>query len=149
MAPLECEAILYYRPVNDPRAQKFNATHSYWEVLEYNPNTGTTLNEMISGGPVPSKQGTLKHGPGTYLDVWVHSPQDGVDSPQNGTAWFNSGWSASNCAGVEAMLAAANAWPYDEVPYNALFGPNSNTVAQEIGAAGGFKPSQPPGAWGW
>jgi hypothetical protein len=48
-----------------------------------------------------------------------------------------------------SMLSAANSWPQNTVLYDAFFGPNSNTAAQQIGAAGGFNPAAPPGSFGW
>ena len=118
--PIECEAVMYYRPVDDPTAKKYKATHSYWEVVEYDPNTDTTILDVISGGPKERKRGTLKHGQGTYLDVWVQSPPVPPDTPQNGTQWFDSGLSASNCTGVSRVLSAANSWPQDTILYKYL-----------------------------
>ena len=71
--PIECMATLFDRPVDDPRAQLVGATHSYWQIQIFDPNSGAKLvDKVISGGPNnvvdPSTGKTT-----TYLDVWVHS----------------------------------------------------------------------------
>jgi hypothetical protein len=51
LKPLECSSTLYYRPVDNPIAEFFNETHSYWQVQVYDPNSGVKLvDEIISGG---------------------------------------------------------------------------------------------------
>ena len=47
------------------------------------------------------------------------------------------------------LLAAANAFPKKQIPYNPL-GPNSNSTANYLGGIAGFTPSvSPPGSFGW
>jgi RHS repeat-associated protein len=147
--PLECEADLYYRPVDDWRARIVHATHSYWEVEEYDPNSATVIfDDMISGGPNAVVNRRTRRTT-TYLNVGVHSPNSGPDQPSTGTWWFGSGLSATNCAGVNSMLFAAGAWPEDTILYGFQHSPNSNTVAYFMGLVGGFNPPPPPGSWGW
>ena len=47
MLPLECEANLYYRAVDHWAARIVSATHSYWDLEEYNPNTGTDVFDVV------------------------------------------------------------------------------------------------------
>jgi hypothetical protein len=130
----QCFAQLKYRNVNDWRARLADATHSFWWVQD---STGTQW--IISGGPDKSND----------LNVWVTQGNDNHsgDNSSQATAW-SSGLSTANCAGVSAMLAAANSFPNGKIRYSA-FGPNSNSAAHYIGTKGGFNPSPPPGAVGW
>ena len=57
--------------------------------------------------------------------------------------------SSENCSSVDAMIAAANGWPQNTIPYNPTSGPNSNSAAHDLGNAGSFNPSAPPGSIGW
>jgi RHS repeat-associated protein len=146
---MECEATLYTRPVDNPIAVPFGGTHSYWGIEEYDPNTGSDVfNVVISAGP-NNVQGTLKHGPATYLNIWVHSPYQGVDTASAATSSWSTGLSAANCPGVNTMLDAAETWPNNKIPYGGPLFPNSNTVAHILGNLGGFSPPAPPGSWGW
>jgi hypothetical protein len=142
--PLECEADLYYRPVDDVRARIVGATHTYWEVEIYDPNSKLFIeHDIISAGPDNTN---------TYLNVWVHLPNEGPDTPRNGTWWWGTGLSPDNCPGVHAMLLLAERWPQNTIRYGAVDGPNSNSVAALLARAASFSPppSQPPGAeWGW
>jgi hypothetical protein len=147
--PVECEADLFTRPVQDWRAHLLHAVHSYWEVQEIFAN-GFDLDEMISSGPF-NNTGTL--------GVWVHLPSEGPDTVAAGKwRWgtglsLNHGFSPTNCAGTSLMLQTALYWQslngLGDIPYNATKGPNSNSFASFIGAIGGFYPPQPWGAYGW
>jgi RHS repeat-associated protein len=151
--PLECDATLYYRQVNVSIAKPFHATHAYWEIQMLDPVTDQVLlDEIISAGPNKVENpGTGKSK--TYLDVWVHSPSQGPDMPENGTSFWDSGLSDANCAGVTAMLNYATYWQrnYNDntALYGGPFGPNSNSVAALFGQEGGFNPPAPPGSFGW
>jgi hypothetical protein len=145
---LQCEANLYYRPVDHPVATVVGGTHSYWQVLVFDPNSNTVLvDEVISGGPntVVDENGTST----TYLNIWVHSSYEGVDRPNAGKKWFGSGMSEANCTAVALMLEAARLWKNDNRQYGGPFAPNSNTVSNIVGMWGGFFPNPPPGGFGW
>ncbi len=128
----QCAAQLKTRNVNDPVANFFGATHSFWYVQDSLGNQ-----YVVSGGPSND-----------FLDVWTNSNiNGGVDNASVGTSW-NSGLSAGNCNGVDNLLLSADTWPQNTITYNPL-GPNSNTVANDLGIAGDFYPPVPPGAFGW
>jgi len=153
--PDQCMAVLWSRPVEVTGVRHF-ATHAYWEVEEYDPNSGTMVTDkIISAGPGDKAVPNPPSGKATHdLDVWVHSPNDpnSGDTPGNATWEWDTGWSADNCAGVNAMLRYANSWPNDNstsgIPYS-WRGPNSNSAAALLGQYGGFDPPRPPGAIGW
>lgn len=147
----ECEATLYSRPVDAWwNSMVFvGATHAYWEVEEYDPNVGANVFDVtISAGPANGTN-SKTHKKTSYLNIWVHSPYVPPDTASAATWSWSTGDASVNCAGVNAMLAAAYIWPQNSVIYGASKFPNSNSVAQVIGAAGGFFPPAPPGAYGW
>lgn len=149
--PFECDATLYYRPVDLPFVGTFLgnvATHSYWEPVEFDPNIDSDiLDTIVSGGPQPVNNPSTGQTI-TYLDVWTHSPSQGPDSLSAGTEDWSSGLSSSNCTGVNAMMAAALSWPTNQVLYGYQSFPNSNSVAHLLGGTGGFNPPAPPGSFG-
>ena len=132
----ECFAQLKTRGVNDAKAQMFGATHSFWYLQDSLGNQ-----QIVSGGP------TGPNGDG-FLNVWPNPDiNNAVDNVSATTSW-NSGLSSGNCNGTEDLLTAADTWPQDTIPYSPL-GPNSNSVANYLGQAGGFSPSPPWGSYGW
>lgn len=133
----DCFAQLKYRPVDDWRAKASGRTHAFWYVQG---SSGSQY--IISGGPSnPNGSGSLNVG----LNPNVTR---GVDNT-SATVWWNSGLSPENCKGVDAMIAAAQGWPNNTIPYHPVEGPNSDTAAHSLGTAGGFNPSPPPGTMGW
>jgi len=74
------------------------------------------------------------------------SSSNAKDNLKNGTVIFDSGSSASNCAGVNAMVDAAQNFPKYQVPYGPA---TSNSGAHYLGTVGGFSPSRPKLAAGW
>jgi RHS repeat-associated protein len=134
----KCFAQLKYRPVDDLRAKLwFGRTHSFWYVQG---SSGTQY--IVSGFPSgPNGTGSLNVGrnPNTT---------GGVDNV-SGTVWWNSGLSPENCKGVDALIAAAQGWPQNTIPYSGPGGPNSDTAAHSLGTSGGFNPPAPPGTMGW
>ena len=132
----QCFAQLKTRGVNDPTAQIFGGTHSFWYVQDTIGNQ-----QIVSGGPA-GQNGNR------FLDVWTNPDvNSAVDNVSATTSW-NSGLSSGNCNGTEDLLTAADTWPQDTIPYLSL-GPNSNSVANYLGQAGGFSPSPPSGSFGW
>jgi len=109
-----------------------------------------------AGGPLrPSALDPATGKKFSDLNVYVHGPADNIDQAASATWSWDSGWSASNCTGVSAMLPYANYWesnynnnPTQGVRYSG-FGPNSNSFAGLLGKIGGFSPARPPGATGW
>ena len=134
--PPECFAQLKTRPVDDPTAQKFDATHSFWYVQD---ETGTQY--VVSGGPT---------GPGSgYLNVGISkNVTTGVDNVSAHTSW-DSGLSSGICDKVDNLLGAARSFPNNSIQYQPIHGPNSNSVAKYLGRAGGFYPPPPAGSYGW
>jgi RHS repeat-associated protein len=133
----KCFAQLKYRPVDYWAAQLTGRTHAFWYV-----QGSSGIQYIISGGPSgPNGTGNLNVG----LNPNVTG---GVDNT-SATVSFNSGLSAANCQGVDAMIAAAQGWPNNTIPYHAVGGPNSDTAAHSLGTAGGFNPPAPPGTTGW
>jgi RHS repeat-associated protein len=133
----KCFAQLKYRPVDNWRVKAFGRTHAFWYV-----QGSSGIQYIISGGPSgPNGTGNLNVGlnPNTT---------GGVDNT-SATVWWNSGLSPENCNGVDAMIAAAQGWPNNTIPYHAVGGPNSDTAAHSLGTSGGFNPSPPPGTTGW
>jgi RHS repeat-associated protein len=129
-----CFAQLKYRHVN----YAFNRNHAFWWVQDRNGHQ-----YIVDGGP----SGAAGSG---YLNHWVtpgtvgHYPEDNP----NATTAFDTGLSPDVCDAVDRLLAAANAWQDNTIVYF-KDGPNSNTFAREVGAAGGFNPPQPPKTAGW
>jgi hypothetical protein len=86
LRPIQCETILYDRPIRYFPAGQLGFTHSYWQVIEYDPNIDAIiLNEIIGAGPI--KMGGKK-----YLDDEQHSSYNdatytGLDTVSNGTQW--------------------------------------------------------------
>lgn len=135
----KCFAQLKYRPVDDWRAKLFGRTHAFWYV-----QGSAGIQYILSSGPLPP------NGPNQTLNVWppntdIHSGVDNVSAP---VGW-DSGLSPENCKGVDAMIAAAQGWPKNTIPYDPLEGPNSDTAAHSLGTSGGFNPPAPPGTTGW
>jgi RHS repeat-associated protein len=135
----KCFAQLKYRQVDNKWARRFHRNHAFWYVQG---SDGKQF--IISAGPNPPDGGNQ------MLNIWPPNPntQTGVDSVSAGTSW-NSGLSEANCPGVDAMIAAAVAWPQDTIPYHPVGGPNSDTAAHYLGTQGGFNPPAPPGMTGW
>ena len=134
----QCFAQLKYREVNDKIAKTFRRNHAFWYV-----QGSDGKQYIISGGPNPPD------GSNRMLNVWPpDSNINGVNNVSAGTSW-NSGLSEANCSGVDAMKAAAVAWPQDTIAYNPVAGPNSDTAAHYLGTQAGFDPPAPPGMTGW
>ena len=133
----QCFAQLKCRTVNDWRA--LGRQHCFWYV-----QGSTGIQYILGAGPNPPT------GNNRMLNIWPPNPntQTGVDNRGAGTAW-DSGLSAANCPGVDAMIAAANGWPQNTVPYHEVTGPNSDTAAHYLGTQGGFNPPAPAGVMGW
>jgi len=133
----KCFAQLKYRIVDDPRAKAIGATHSFWYV-----QGSSGQQYIISGGPWPP------NGSNQSLDVWENENiNSGVDNV-SATTWWDSGLSGDNCDGVDDMIDEAMGWPDNTIPYS-WSGPNSNSVAHELGSTGGFNPPSPPVSFGW
>jgi len=93
------------------------------------------------------KQWIVTAGPSDgSLNVWK-KPASG-DPELSSPVWWKTLLSSAVCAGVDNLLKAADAWPQNKIPYN-WQGPNSNSAANQLGAAGGFNPTAPPGSRGW
>jgi RHS repeat-associated protein len=134
----DCFAQLKYRQVDDETAEQFGGTHSFWYVQD---SSGAQF--IISAGPIKNVG---------RLGMWVRGGN--VADPQyvdnvSATVWWDSGLSPDNCAGVDAMVAAARKFPQGIVPYVPPTGPNSNSASRELGGIGGFIPPMPPGGAGW
>jgi RHS repeat-associated protein len=128
----QCFAQLKSRGVQDARAQLVSATHSFWYVQDSLGNQS-----VVSGGPSNGS-----------LDVWTNDDISGQTDNTSATTSWNSGVSSDNCNGADDLLTAADTWPQNTIPYSPL-GPNSNSVANYMGQAGGFNPSAPSGSVGW
>jgi hypothetical protein len=144
--------------VNNAIAKVLKATHAYWEIEEYDPNSDEIVyDQIISAGPGPRITNPSTGKSTHYLDVWVHDPNDpnSADTPANAAWRWDTGWSSSNCAGTSAMEAYGNYWNknYNDNPTSGIqyswSGPNSNSVAALFGQYGGFNPPAPPGSYGW
>jgi RHS repeat-associated protein len=135
----KCFAQLKYRHVQDLRAElAFGRTHSFLYV-----QGSTGIQYILSGGPVPPS------GPNEKLNVGANPDiHGGVDNVSATVSW-DSGLSPENCKGVDAMIAAAQGWPNNTIPYNAAGGPNSDTATHSLGTSGGFNPPAPPRTTGW
>ena len=139
-SPPECFAQLKNRDVDDPKAELFNAQHSFWWIQD-----STGANYIISAGPQPVPGSTTQQ----YLDVWpIPGQSNGKDNISAHTQW-SSGLSIFNCDLVDRMLAAARAFPKDRIYYDAAFGPNSNSAAHYLANAAGFNPTVPFNFYGW
>jgi RHS repeat-associated protein len=134
----KCFAQLKYRPVQDWRAKMFSRNHVFWYV-----QGSTGIQYVLSGGPNPPNGGNQ------HLNVWPNQDIHGGVDNVSATVWWDSGLSAENCKGLDAMIAAANGWPQDTIPYHPVEGPNSDTAAHSLGTTGGFNPTAPPGTMGW
>jgi RHS repeat-associated protein len=127
----ECFAELKYRAVDIPGNRNGYFIHTFWYVQD---SSGKQW--IVHGGPDPQAP------EGTYgsLHIWKDPVSvSTTDTPAAGTAW-SSGLSAANCAGADALLAAAGAWNQNKVDYDPT-GTNSNTAAHFLGNSGGFKPT--------
>jgi RHS repeat-associated protein len=135
----ECFAQLKYRPVDDWRAKVVGGTHSFWWIQDKQG-----IRFIISAGPDSreDRKGLI----GVWLIPGDSSPTS--EDNKNKTTHFDSGFSAENCIWVEKMKKAIEELIKKNVKYE-VQGPNSNSSARYIGAAGGFNPSMPPGAFGW
>jgi RHS repeat-associated protein len=133
----KCFAQLKFRPVQGSRPKLIGATHSFWYV-----QGSSGVQYIISAGL------TGPNGTGN-LNVWPpNSNINNGDDNLSATTWWNSGLSSDNCSGVDALINAATNCPEDTIPYN-WRGPNSNSAAHDLGTAGGFNPTAPPGSVGW
>jgi RHS repeat-associated protein len=132
----QCFAELKYRDANLPVVGKVGLKHTAWLVEDSAGNQ-----YLVSAGP-----------DGGFLEMWVtpdtssnfYTAPDTVSTP----TWWSSGVSSGNCAGVSQLLGAADSFPSQTIRYWPL-GPNSNSAAASVGAAGGFYPPAPPGTFGW
>jgi RHS repeat-associated protein len=133
----QCFAQLKCRTVNDWRA--LGRQHCFWYV-----QGSSGIQYILGAGPNPPT------GNNRMLNIWPPNPntQTGVDNRGASTA-FDSGLSTANCSGVDAMIAAANGWPQNTIPYHEVTGPNSDTAAHYLGTQGGFNPPAPAGVIGW
>jgi hypothetical protein len=107
-----------------------DAQHSFWYVDGSNGQQ-----EIISGGPsLPTGGGYLDvfTGPGTVL---------GPNTAADATVW-STGDSSSVCSEVNALEAAASAFPNGTITYN-YSGPNSNSLAHYLAQAGGLNVTLP------
>lgn len=123
------------------RYARFGYNHAFWWVQDRNGQQW-----IISGGPTGS------FGSGT-LNIWVNQGSTGVHFPADNagaSTAFATPCNESNevCNGVDNLLNAANSFPNNTIHYDAT-GPNSNSVANSLGDAGGFNPPQPPDTIGW
>ena len=144
----ECFAQLKDRPVDDPKAAKANAVHTFWWVQD---STGAQY--IISGGPTPANSSGTQ-----YLNVsgTLGSNNGSGDNSSAHTDW-SSGLSWINCDQVDTMLGAARNWQNNHnttIVYNPLGalgigGPNSNSAAHYFGVIAGFNPKPPATAYGW
>ena len=135
----ECFAQLKDRPVDDWRARRIGATHSFWWVQD---STGSQF--IVSAGPQEYAPSTKK-----YLEAWiVPGSVNGQDNKGQTTRW-DSGLSAINCAKVAHLLGAAAGFPRETVLYDPISGPNSNSAARYFGYSGVFDVSPGGGAIGW
>jgi RHS repeat-associated protein len=131
----QCFAQLKTRPVDDPTAQTFGGTHSFWYI-----QTSTGQQYILSGGPTGAGSG--------YLNVYTSTNvTSGVDNTSATTSW-SSGLSSTICNQVDAMLSAAQNFPNNTIQYNPVTS-NSNTAAHYLGTQGNFYPPPPPGSAGW
>ena len=121
-----CFAQLKYRPT----APGSDMTHSSWYVQGSDGKQW-----IVTAGPSDGS-----------LNVWK-KPASG-DPELSSPVWWKTLLSSAVCAGVDNLLKAADAWPQNKIPYN-WQGPNSNSAANQLGAAGGFNPTAPPGSRGW
>jgi RHS repeat-associated protein len=149
--PIECEADLYYRPVDIWWPKWLGATHSYGEVEEFNPNTDTFVFDIVVSGFPHNAINPNTGKPQTYINAYLNPPgappDPGSGQPQN-VPYFETGMSAANCPGVLGALAVAMSWPVNGVPYSLTF--NSNTFAHIIAGILGYPNlTGPPGAIGW
>ena len=126
----DCFAQLKFRPVDDPIAKLVDAVHSFWWV-EYAIN-GIETTDIITAGPNP---GT---GPVRYLEEFVvPGNAAGANTSLDSTEWKTPD-SSTVCYAVSRMLEKARTFPPHSIPYDPVFGPNSNSAARLIGEAGGF-----------
>ena len=132
----ECFAQLKFRGVNDWKAWLANATHAFWWVQS---DTGDYI---LTAGPT-----------GNYLQAWAipgDSSPNKLDT-KNQKTWWSSGLSSAICPEVDAMVAAAKAFPGQTFLYDpaGTSGPNSNSFAHYLAQVGMFSPTQPPYSYGW
>ena len=108
---------------------------------------GYSIDLVVSSGPVAvtDPRTGLTH---SYLDVFLHPANEGVDQPSNGKLWFGAGLSPFNCYAASQMLAFAAGWPQNVIDYSPA-GPNSNTISHLLAAVGGINVAAPPGSYGW
>ena len=130
----ECFAQLKYREADLPYGLK--ASHSFWYVQD---STGKQY--IISGGP------SNPNGTG-YLNVWLSSDLYRGADRVNAETWWGTDLSAAICSAVDALVNAAKKWPNSFIPYHPV-GPNSNSAAGSLGAAGGLVAPMPPRGVGW
>lgn len=114
-------------------------THSYWYVQD-----STGIPHSWSGEPTPLVN-IVRRSVVFYLNEMQDYPGNG---PANGTTWYDTGLSSSNCNAADTLVLGAESWPNYGILYNP-FGPNSNSAAHYIGNEAGLFISPPPGAIGW
>jgi RHS repeat-associated protein len=129
-----CFAQLKYRPTSAGS----NMNHALWYV-----QGSDGKRRILTGGPDHKAHGAPESG---FLNEY-NIPADG-DKELLSPVWFDGGFSAANCKGVDKMEKAANAFPKNKITYN-WQGPNSNSAARYLGTVGGFSPSAPPLTTGW
>jgi RHS repeat-associated protein len=139
--PSSCSATLRFRSLGagTPDIAK-GATHSFWQIHD-----SSGADYTISGFP-QNPDGT------GWLQAFANPGLKSAHGEDNSSATIDwtSGNSPKNCAAVDAMRDTAKHFPNSGIVYNAVFGPNSNSVAHMLGNVGGFKNiSQPPGSVGW
>jgi hypothetical protein len=144
----DCFAQLKDRPVNDPRAAKLKAVHTFWWVQD-----STNRQYIISGGPTEANSSGTQ-----YLNVSVTPGNDNHSGDSsNAHMHWTSGLSWINCYQVDAMVAAAEDWEsrhnntivYQPRGALGIGGPNSNSAAHYFGVVSGFNPNPPRTAYGW
>jgi RHS repeat-associated protein len=140
----ECFCQMKYRPVDDKFGNHVvGGTHSFWWVQDQ-----SDTQYIIAGArEFMGKQGYLNLTLSYPSDPF--NPSDTLSSP----TWYQSKLNTSECYGVNLMLAQIPLFHNFTIQYNlteALYGPNSNSIARWMGLVGlqGII-GPPPGAYGW
>jgi RHS repeat-associated protein len=143
----DCFAELKYNSNPARYGAPAGATHSFWYVQNSQGNQ-----YIVSAGPTRTGAGgdwgaLNVYGPNTPVND--STKNSGANKASDTTQW-QTGPSPDDCDKVDKLLAAARAFPNNSIPYNAIYGPNSNSAAALLGNAAGFSvTAPPPGAWGW
>jgi RHS repeat-associated protein len=125
------------------------ANHAFWYYVDQNGTEGT-----LSAGPNKGKLETILGN--AFLNSFPASPpgtghfRDDTESRRT-VFWGQYQEGINTCNAVLVMVASSAAYPNNVVPYDALFGPNSNGFAHGLGFDfGGFAVPKPPGRTpGW